>query len=522
MRKFFIFIFFFFTLLVSLSAKNYFIAVDGSDLNTGAIDNPFASLSKAQSLVQAGDTVFIRGGTYKITEEEIMKYYSIWAYVFDMSKSGTGSKRICYWGYQDERPVFDLSDIKPAEKRVIVFYVSGSYLHFKNFEIVGTQVTIVGHTQSECFRNEGGNNNIYEHIAMYDGMAIGFYLTKGSNNLVLNCDAYNNFDSVSDGGKGGNVDGFGGHPNSTGSTGNVFRGCRAWYNSDDGFDLINAHASYIIENCWSFYNGYRPNSFTSAGDGAGFKSGGYGMSDSPKVPAVIPNHVVRFCLAYYNKNQGFYANHHLGGIVWYNNTGYRNPSNFNMLNRKSAVETVDVNGYDHIIKNNLSYSPRTSTNHIINVDQTKCEISNNSFLPTSTSVTSSDFVSLDEKQLMSSRKADGSLPDIDFMHLASGSKLVDAGIDIGFAFNGNAPDLGCFEFKSQTNIKKITENKISIWSQNNLLVINTEKPETIQIFSVMGSLLKTIHTDAGENYIYLNKGLYIISLNGVTEKVVIR
>ncbi len=46
---------------------------------------------------------------------------------------------------------------------------------------------------------------------MHDGMAIGFYIVTGKNNLVLNCDAYNNYDPVSDGGKGGNVDGFGGH-----------------------------------------------------------------------------------------------------------------------------------------------------------------------------------------------------------------------------------------------------------------------------------------------------------------------
>ena len=47
---------------------------------------------------------------------------------------------------------------------------------------------------------------------MHDGMAIGFYLSKGKNNLVLNCDAYNNYDNFSEGIKGGNVDGFGGHP----------------------------------------------------------------------------------------------------------------------------------------------------------------------------------------------------------------------------------------------------------------------------------------------------------------------
>lgn len=137
------------------------MAINGNDSNSGTIDKPFATLGKAQSKVMAGDTVYIRQGTYRVSEAEIMEHYTAgsttWSRVFKMSKSGTGpDKRICYSGYKNERPVFDLSEVKPENERVIVFYVSGSYLHFRNIEVVGTQVTIVGHTQSECFRNEGG------------------------------------------------------------------------------------------------------------------------------------------------------------------------------------------------------------------------------------------------------------------------------------------------------------------------------------------------------------------------------
>lgn len=366
MKRISLLLFFIGCFLFSLSATNYFVATNGSDSNSGTIDKPFATLGKAQSKVMAGDTVYIRQGTYRVTEAEIMEHYTAgsttWSRVFKMSKSGTGpDKRICYSGYKKERPVFDLSVVKPENERVIVFYVSGSYLHFRNIEVVGTQVTIVGHTQSECFRNEGGSDNIYEHLSMHDGMAIGFYIVTGKNNLVLNCDAYNNYDPVSDGGKGGNVDGFGGHLTSPQYTGNVFRGCRAWYNSDDGFDLINCQAVFTIDNCWSFLNGYTKDG-GKAGDGTGFKSGGYGMSDNPKAPSVIPMHIVQYCLAYMNKNKGFYANHHLGGIAWYNNTGYQNPSNFCMLNRKTASEAVDVPGYGHIIKNNLSLNRESREN----------------------------------------------------------------------------------------------------------------------------------------------------------------
>lgn len=317
-----------------------------------------------------------------------------------MDKSGTDNEhRICYFGYPGERPVFDLSHVKPAGKRISVFYVSGSYLHFKNIEVVGTQVTIVGHTQSECFSNRGGNNNIYEDLSMHDGMGIGFYLVKGAGNLILNCDAYNNYDTVSDGGKGGNVDGFGGHPDNNGS-GNVFRGCRAWWNSDDGFDLIHSGQAVVIEQCWAFYNGYRPGGMSDkAGDGTGFKAGGYGMSSTPKAPEVIPMHEVKNCIAYYNSNKGFYANHHPGGILWSNNSSYMNPSNYCMLNRKSIEEAVDVAGYGHILTNNLSYSPRSAGKHIIDINESRCQIANNSFLPTAMTLTEADFLSLGRRPI---------------------------------------------------------------------------------------------------------------------------
>ncbi len=162
-------------------------------------------------------------------------------------------------------------------------------------------------------------------------------------------------------------------------------------------------------------------------------------------------HVVQYCLAYMNKNKGFYANHHLGGIAWYNNTGYQNPSNFCMLNRKTASEAVDVPGYGHIIKNNLSHKPRSSEKHIIDVNQVECEIANNSFLPIEMTVTDDDFISLDAGQLTLSRKADGSLPEIDFLRLKSDSKLSNAG-------------LGCFIGKGNEDtfpaLSPIRKNKI--------------------------------------------------------------
>ncbi|MDR2840482.1 MAG: right-handed parallel beta-helix repeat-containing protein [Paludibacter sp.] len=437
------------------SAAVYYVATTGSDSNSGSISSPFATLNKAQTLVVAGDTVYFRDGRYQIAESQVMEYSGIFARVFKMDKSGTATKRICYFGYPGERPVFDLANVKPANYRVYVFFVSGSYLHFRNLEVVGTQVTILEHTQSECFHHEGGNNCIYEDLAMHDGMAIGFYMTKGSNNLILNCDAYNNWDNVSEDKKGGNVDGFGGHLSGENYPGNVFSGCRAWYNSDDGFDLISNKSVVIIENCWAFKNGYST-AGASLGNGAGFKSGGYGMGANPSVPSIVPRNIIRFCLAVDNKAQGFYANHHLGGIDFYNNTAYYNPTNFNMVNRQDAATTVDVAGYGHNVKNNVSYSPRTSGSHITNINTTTSTVQSNTWNFTFT-LTAADFQStgVDMTQLTAPRNADCSLPDITLLKPAANSRLIDRGTDIGFAFSGVAPDLGYAEYNEPNSVETV-------------------------------------------------------------------
>jgi len=60
-------------------------------------------------------------------------------------------------------------------------------------------------------------------------------------------------------------------------------------------------------------------------------------------------------------------------------------------------------------------------------------------------VTAADFRSIDAAAARGPRKTDGSLPDIDYMHLMPGSDLIDAGVNVGLTFAGSSPDLGCFE-----------------------------------------------------------------------------
>ncbi len=415
----------------------YFVAAGGDDSNPGTMDLPLASIQKSQEYVNPGDTVFIRGGTYLITEADISRVHqNLFACISFIDKSGAAGAMIKYWAYPGETPVFDFSAVTPANQRVVGIWVEGDYIHIRGLEMTGVQVTITGHTESYCVYS-WGDNNIFELLNMHDNQGTGLRHRKGGNNLFLNCDAYRNHDYTSEDGRGSNTDGFGCHPRE-GGTGNVFRGCRAWFNSDDGYDVLGAAEAVVFENCWAMYSGYSVN-FASLGDGNGFKAGGYGSTAVPDLPVPIPRHVVRFCLAVRNKASGFYSNHHINGSTWYHNSAYRNSYNFNMLNRLPDNVT-DVPGYDHVMRNNLAYRGTS----IRSVDYEECDISHNSF-NLGLTISDADFISLDEALLVEPRRPDGSLPDNGFMQLAAESSLADLGEDIGYIYYGTAPDLGAFE-----------------------------------------------------------------------------
>ena len=420
----------------AFAANTWFVATDGLDTNLGTSNNPFATITRAQTVAGSGDTVYLRGGTYFLDDSDLTATNSPWAIVNNITKSG-----ISYLAYPGELPVFDFSNVQPDGLRVTAFHVTASRCVFQGFDVVGVQVTIqTNHTQSECFRIDGGNNNLFERLRMHDGMANGWYLTKGASNVVLNCDAYNN--KGLDSGSIGNTDGFGCHP-SAGGRSNVIYGCRAWFNSDDGYDCINAFETVRFDHCWSFYNGYWTNFSSTGGDGNGFKAGGYGVSGSP-VPSPVPRHVVEFDLAVRNKANGFYSNHHMNGSDWFCNTGFSNTINFNMLcNTNNTSTSFDVPGFAHVMKNNLGYQGRSGEVSSLGPNTTNDITFNYFTLPVT--VSAADFVSLNFSLLSAPRQADGSLPYVNFARLANASDCINAGTNIGFEFYGAAPDLGAFE-----------------------------------------------------------------------------
>ena len=118
--------------------------------------------------------------------------------------------------------------------------------------------------QRASIRVDGGSHNIFERLNLHHDEGPGLFIAEGGHNLVLNCDSHHNYDPD----KGGeNADGFGGHSR---MEGNVFRGCRAWFNSDDGYDLIHARGLHRIEHCWAWSNGFVPDTNQRVGNGGGF------------------------------------------------------------------------------------------------------------------------------------------------------------------------------------------------------------------------------------------------------------
>ncbi len=317
------------------------------------------------------------------------------------------------------------------------FWVTGSGNTFQGFDVTGVQVG--QNTQSDNWKITG-NSNTFNQIVTRDDQGCGFYFyDNSSNNLVLNCDSYNLI-GVS-GVSAGNTDGFGCH--SAGS-GNVFRYCRAWATSDDGYDSItNPGGPVTYDHCWAYDIGRYD------GNSNGFKSGGFGY---PPSRTNTSSNIVIGCVAAKCKGNGFYANYQPGQSAdWYNNTAYDNGSptsgktaNINMQESEYSPASK-VDGYREVLHDNLAFNDMGIANVIkLNIAASGSNIDDNSFtLPVT--VSASDFVSLDASQLALPRKADGSLPDITFMHLVAGSDLIDAGMNVGYSYTGTAPDLGAFE-----------------------------------------------------------------------------
>ena len=104
-----------------------------------------------------------------------------------------------------------------------------------------------------------------------------------------------------------------------------------------------------------------------------------------------------------------------------------------------------------------------------------------------------DFEGLNVADAIAPRNADGSLPETTLLRLASGSKLIDAGIDCGYPYNGAAPDLGCYESEAfsshvESIVGSFEEVKV-VTISSEIVVLGTTDAISVQLYSISGQLV---------------------------------
>ena len=224
------------------------------------------------------------------------------------------------------------------------FSLGGDYWELKQFNITNT---------ADGYKGLGisGSHNIAERLNLFNNGTTGLQISGSSEdskdkwpsyNYILNCTSMNNADSAME-----DADGFA--AKITSGVGNVFDGCIAAYNADDGWDLFAKVATgsigdVTIKNSVAYRNGYiliknggnkknfefapgtvdesgnlsfeKPNIMLDAGNGNGFKMGGSNVSGAHKLDNSI---------SYENKAKGIDSNSG-PNIKVSNSTSYNNGS----------------------------------------------------------------------------------------------------------------------------------------------------------------------------------------------------
>jgi hypothetical protein len=373
------------------------------EVSDGVVVGSADEIRSAIANASPGDKIYIRGGTYEFSS------------TIQMTRDGSAGMMICLLAYPGDldRPLFDFSQMAESSSNRGM-QLSGDYWYVKGIDVFAAG-------DNGMFIS--GHNNLIEFCTFFENADTGLQIGNGaSNNTVVNCDSYYNADSSIE-----NADGFACKLDA--GDGNLFRGCRAWQNLDDGWDGYLRGADNITtvhENCWAFNNGILKNGTVGGGDGNGFKTGG---SDDKLLKH---NAIYMNCIATGNVVDGFDHNSNRGEITILNCAAQNNGRNINFGSGNIAAKLT--------IKNTVTIAGGGD-----NYQATMVDVTNNSWQD-GLAATMEDFVSLDPALLQAPRKPDGSLPDIQYLHLTGTSDLIDRGIDVGIPFNGSAPDIGAFEY----------------------------------------------------------------------------
>lgn len=303
------------------SNNTIFVTPDGSPDGDGTIEAP-VDIYTAVSYVRPGQTIILDGGVYKMTS----------GLKIPRGIDGTEENRIVMTSMKGERAILDFAGAGGG------FELWGSYWHISGIDICNTDGNIKG-------MQIAGHHNIIESVNAYNNGDTGIQISGMSTepfekwpsyNLILNCTSYNNCDPGHN-----NADGFA--AKLTVGEGNVFRGCIAYNNLDDGWDLYakvdtGPIGVVVIENCVAYRNGTVLDG-SASGEGNGFKLGGEG------IPV---KHVLRNSVAFDNDGNGVTSNSNPAVIVENTTSAFNGGSNYALYGRGTIERTFGA-------KNNISY-----------------------------------------------------------------------------------------------------------------------------------------------------------------------
>ncbi|RYO82846.1 hypothetical protein DL766_006292 [Monosporascus sp. MC13-8B] len=375
-------------LLAALShiAHGADIFVSPRGTGSGSKADPFGSIQSAVDAAKAGDTIYLRAGTYAPTTN------------IQITKSGTRTAPITLRPYRDEKATingeglpgtpYGVGKSLPNNERGILHIEGANYWKFYNLELINGPYGIYARDAS---------HNYYELLSTHDNYETGFQLQGTSqNNTVVNLDSYRNRDPRKNG---ESADGFACKEGS--GEGNVLRNARLWDNVDDGLDLFMFGSPVTIEEVYAWGNGFNRWGFTEfEGDGNGFK---LGIKGNPPT-----NHIIRNSIAFNNAKKGFIDNGNPGSLLFERNTAWNNgDTGFAMRSSSSSLKA-----------NIAAVNVGKGQVNVIDAVQS----SGNSWDSAST-WSNASFKSVDSSMLRGDRGSDGRVAPSDFLIPASGAAI---------------------------------------------------------------------------------------------------
>ena len=264
------------------AGQSIWVAPDAK--GSGSKEDPM-SIYDAVKYVQPSQQIVLMEGTYKL--ESSLK----------IARGINGTAENMIYMVADPaattRPVLDFQELSTG------MIIGGDYWYFKGFDVTRSANAQKGIQVS-------GNHNTLDQINAYHNGNTGIQISRlnstdeyenwPSYNLILNCTSYGNADAGYE-----DADGFA--AKLTVGDGNVFDGCIAHHNADDGWDLFakvqtGSIGVVTIKNSIAYANGYLEDG-TDAGNGNGFKMGGDSMPGA---------HVLDNCISFCNKAKGIDSN----------------------------------------------------------------------------------------------------------------------------------------------------------------------------------------------------------------------